>query len=528
MIIASNAFNDMFNSPIRKFKGRVEVYNGSTLTTICNCQDNLRDFTVERLGEKGKFFGFGVCQKLTVNLLDKERELNITKENTLEVEFGVGSTYVYPCPNFYVTEVNRNENTNELTITAYDALYKATEHKVAELTLPKSYTIREFATACASFLGVPLGYTEGEAFNRYYEGGANFNGTETIREALNAIAEATQTIYYINHEWELVFIRLSNDNPIVYSVDKKQYFNLSCKPERRLSAIVSATELGDNVEAKLADTDEDATQYIRNNPFWELQEDVGAIVEEALENVGGVTNTPFSCSWRGNFLLSIGDRIALTTKDGANIEAFVIEDTFKFNGALSGIMQWDYAENKGETANNPSSLGEILKLTTAKVDKVNQEIELVVKQANNNTDSITTLMLNANSISSSVSSLETIINENTKNVEELQKTVSATMTNEEIDIAINTRLESGVDKVETITGFTFNEAGLTVSKSDSDISTTITEDGMSVNKGNAEVLTANNEGVKAIDLHATTYLIVGNNSRFEDYGNRTGCYWIGG
>ena len=59
--------------------------------------------------------------------------------------------------------------------------------------------------------------------------------------------------------------------------------------------------------------------------------------------------------------------------------------------------------------------------------------------------------------------------------------------------------------------------------------TTITEDGMTVYRNDEAVLTADNQGVKAEDLHATTYLIIGANSRFEDYGtNRTGCVWIGG
>ena len=45
---------------------------------------------------------------------------------------------------------------------------------------------------------------------------------------------------------------------------------------------------------------------------------------------------------------------------------------------------------------------------------------------------------------------------------------------------------------------------------------------------NVEVLTANNQGVDAANLHANTYLIIGEYSRFEDYGNgRTGCFWVG-
>ena len=52
---------------------------------------------------------------------------------------------------------------------------------------------------------------------------------------------------------------------------------------------------------------------------------------------------------------------------------------------------------------------------------------------------------------------------------------------------------------------------------------------MQVFKNDEAVLTANNIGVDAVNLHATTYLIIGNNSRLEDFGdNRTGCFWIGG
>ena len=102
------------------------------------------------------------------------------------------------------------------------------------------------------------------------------------------------------------------------------------------------------------------------------------------------------------------------------------------------------------------------------------------------------------------------------------------MTSEQIAIAISTELAKGVDKVTTSTGFTFNNEGLTISKSDSEMSTNIDEDGMSIFKGSEEVLTADNTGVNAKNLHATTYLIIGKNSRFEDYNsNRTGCFWIG-
>jgi uncharacterized protein YehS (DUF1456 family) len=114
-------------------------------------------------------------------------------------------------------------------------------------------------------------------------------------------------------------------------------------------------------------------------------------------------------------------------------------------------------------------------------------------------------------------------------VAKLSQKAEAAVTAEEVTIAIKEEMANGTTKVMTATGFTFNDEGLTITKSGSEISTQITEDGMTVKKGSAEVLRADNKGVKAIDLHADTYLIVGTTSRFEAYGSdRTGCFWIGG
>jgi hypothetical protein len=132
-------------------------------------------------------------------------------------------------------------------------------------------------------------------------------------------------------------------------------------------------------------------------------------------------------------------------------------------------------------------------------------------------------------INGSVTSITKTLDESTNEIETLKKSVELKMSDEDFNIKISKEMEKGAKKVVTDTGFSFDADGLTVSKSDSEMSTTITEDGMRVYRGNTAVLTANNTGVDATNLHATTYLIIGTNSRFEDYGrNRTGCFWIGG
>ena len=626
-MIANTEFYQLFHNPVRMVMGRVELYLGDTLTQVCGCHDRLKEFTVERISE-GKFFGYGVCHKLNVKLLDKDRELNITTANSIEIEFGLETQYIYPFPRFYVSEVHRDELTNELSITAYDALYKANTLTVADLNIVAPYTIMQFTNACAAALGVPVmgfmsgsgsngaiggssssgGFSyDGREFNTQYLEGANFEGTETIREALNAIAEATQTIYFLNRNWELQFVRFSNQAATVYGISKPNYFTLDSGDNRRLAKIVHATELGDNVSAATGETG--TTQYVRNNPFWDLRSDIDTLVNNAVAAVGGLTINQFNCEWRGNPLLQIGDKISIRTKDDNLITTYFVNDTLTYDGTLKQNTSWQFENNEEETAENPTSLGDALRQTYARVDKANKQVEIVVsdiaaanekiskieanvgditlsvsevdKKVEDNAGDITTLKSNvsnlqltannislsvsevdkktednksaietnagaiktintnmaelqitANNISASVSTIEetltTATGELNDEVQTLKSSVEAQITADDVVIEVKKELENGVDKVITSTGFTFNEEGLTVSKSGAEMETTITEDGMTVYRNSEEVLVANHNGVDAVNLHATTYLIVGGYSRFENYGARTGCFWIGG
>ena len=525
-----------FNSPVRSITARVELYEGSTLVNTFAHNGALISWHIDRAGEEGKFFGFGICQKLNVKLLDLKRQLNISTANS----FRVIIEDIAPFPVFYITEVNRDENTNELSITAYEALKDAATCFVGELdfgaTLDESvgiqpYTIAQFVEACASRLGLTAAYVglEGDlSFGTSYEKGANFEGTETIRDALTAAAEATQTIFYVSYE-TLVFKRLDKDGDEVLSIDKSQYFELNSKTNRRLSAICSVTELGDNVEKRLDETG--TTQYIRDNPFYANRDDIDLLLENAMGALGGFVLNQFECSWRGNPLLEIGDKIALTTKDNDIVKSYVLNDTISYDGALAQKTSWNFGDNEGETAATPTSVGEALKKTFAKVDKINKKVQLVASDNENNKEAIGQIQINTDSVISSVKSMEEIIQEGFESVngeiQTLTNEVSTKISKDDIVFEIEKVLEQGIDKVTTTTGYTFNENGLTVSKTDSEISTQITQDGMTVSRSGEKVLTVNNEGVKAEDLHATSYLIIGKNSRFEDYGNRTGCFWIG-
>lgn len=538
MITASQNIINEINSAVRRIQAKVEFFEGSTLVEVCHCNDKLKSFTVERVGDESKFFGFGICHRANIKLLDKFRELNISTANSFRITYIIAGEEIAPYPMFYVSEVRRQENDNSLSITAYDIMYPDSAHRVADLVLTAPYSVREFVQACSDCYGTD-GYeiigvgAEETCFDTVMAEGGNFDGSETVREALNDVAEITQTIFYISSNNKLIFKRLDRDGEPVAIISKDKYITLESSTNRRLVRVAHITELGDNAATPML---VGTTQYIRNNAFWELRTDLATLLDNAITAVKGLTINQFDCSWRGNPTLEVGDKIGLVAYNDDIVESFVINDVVNYTGMLQETTSWRYNDNEVETEATPISLGDALNQTFAKVDKINKEISLVVKDSQDMVSTVSQLVINAEGILGEVEYISQKTDDSlgaiNNSIDTLSKKVQAGLTSEGLSIAIQTELENGINSVKTKTGFTFDEVGLTIEKAGSEMTTTITEDGMAVYRDDTEVLTADNTGVYATNLHAKTFLIVGKYSRFEDYINqdnepRTGCFWLG-
>jgi hypothetical protein len=521
----------MPKTPTRTITAKVEQYNGSTLLNTFSYNDALKSIDINRTCEEGKLFGMCISQKAEIKLIEGAEGIVINDKHTLKIYFDNGQGYLCPLPTFYITELKRDKVKRELTLTAFCLLEKANKHTVAELQL-SSYTTYSFLTACASLLGANgvalVNITETDkTLTLSYEQGANFAGTEKIREALTALAEVTHTIIYFDYNNNLTLKRVNRN--IVDTVTTTDYFSFDYAPYSRITKIASITELGDNIEADsgLNNVTGATTAYLRNNPFLELRDDVPDILTYALQNLKNLQFINYDLNTRGNYLIEIGDYFAVTDKAGSPYRLYLLNDSLKYNGGFSQKLSLHYNEGE-QTASNPATLGETLRATSAKVDKVNRKIELLASEENINASKLAALEITTGNISASVESVQQANETLHGTVGELTQKVNATMSAEDIKLEIKTEIANGTAKVETATGYTFNEDGLTISKSGSEMTTTITEDGMTVKKDGNAVLTANNEGVTAIDLKAQTYLIIGKNSRLQDNGNRTVCFWIGG
>ena len=168
-------------------------------------------------------------------------------------------------------------------------------------------------------------------------------------------------------------------------------------------------------------------------------------------------------------------------------------------------------------------------------EDVKSDITSIESETKSLKSTVSSLQLGADSINASVKSLEQSMVNTTNglanDISHIQEQVNLKMSTNDVKLEIQKEMSKGSNKVTTSTGFTFDQNGLNISKTDSEMKTQITEDGMKIYKNSDVMLTANNQGVDAKNLHATTYLIIGNNSRMEDFtengSKRTAVFWIG-
>jgi prefoldin subunit 5 len=226
---------------------------------------------------------------------------------------------------------------------------------------------------------------------------------------------------------------------------------------------------------------------------------------------------------------------------------------FSVEEALEGIdlsdIEGDIANLKATTSTHTENISQ-LQLTSTSINNevsslkettttISNELGEIVATQNTIQEDVSSLQLTSSQINASVSSVEQKVTnvetqlEDTNNavntrIDSLAKDVSLKLDKQGVEIAIESTLSEGVDKVVTASKkYSFDDEGLKVSSSDSEFSTEVTENGMRIYKHDTEVLTVDNQGVQAADLHARTFLIIGENSRLEDRGNRTACFWIG-
>lgn len=142
-------------------------------------------------------------------------------------------------------------------------------------------------------------------------------------------------------------------------------------------------------------------------------------------------------------------------------------------------------------------------------------------------DFITSGILNANILQAGV--IRSADGLSYWNLETGEVQFSAVASQSDLD-ELKDQVAQGVDHVDARNGCYFGPTGMRVTKTGAEIETNIDFSGLKVvqTESGRVLLSVVGNQVDAANLVASTYLIVGGRSRFENYGDGyTGCFWIG-
>lgn len=269
-----------------------------------------------------------------------------------------------------------------------------------------------------------------------------------------------------------------------------------------------------------ADVTEGNSYVIESNPLLQAHSAQSLIgpAQTLYEQLKKVTYTPGRLHIPGDCLIQVGDILTVIDGKGQKHTFYVMKRT---QSARGDILECTGSRRRDSiTAVNHQSYqvlgGKVLELQTT-VDGLQAENR---DQAGKSA----ALSLQVEGITAAVSrqqtELGTLKSQNTL----LEQTADSIM------LQVRQLREEGVSRVQTQTGFTFDEQGLTISKSGTQMENLLNEEGMYVKRSGEVILQADKEGVTAVDVTVGNYLVIGNHSRLEDYTDagvsRTACFWI--
>jgi len=242
------------------------------------------------------------------------------------------------------------------------------------------------------------------------------------------------------------------------------------------------------------------------------------VAQSLYEQLKDITYTPGSVSVSAAVGAMPGDIISVTDPTGKELVFYVMT---RIQQGQKAILSCTGSPRRDSS----SALNHIrYKALSGKVLNLRADVEGMKLENRDAAGNLAALTLTVDGIHSQVVKQEDNGSKLTERVSALEQTA------ESVELSIQTIQGSGVSRVTTTTGYTFNEEGLTIAKSGQEMENQLTNTGMYVKRSGETVLQANSSGVKAVDVTVENYLVLGSYARFEDYSDgtdtkRTACFW---
>ncbi len=361
--------------------------------------------------------------------------------------------------------------------------------------------------------------TSNFSFYNYLFYQPNFTEDTTDREAIARMAEIGGEQAFIDYSGQLV-IRGQTDTEMVK--ERKSYTSISEEGTITINRVIlSRKDRNDDIIYPTSIVGEEQALKIIDNPYVDLHRE--AMIEDVASHVIGLTYMPYTLNgFIDGFIYELNDVFYVNDRNNntARIVAQNIINTTRIKSEYSlEDMKKTITEHKIAGGNS-------------------QELAKVRLDVNHIENEIT-------SIVSDVENLDTTVGNNYQTLDDkfsnyvpqsnfvtLENSVTTLQTNTYSKTEINTKLTDGsVTKVQTMSG-TFDENGMHYEKTNAKAKSTINENGVEVDStsDNSELLfagydaTTNQSIVRTENLTVRKYLVIGNNSRIEDFENGGGIF----
>lgn len=375
-----------------------------------------------------------------------------------------------------------------------------------DLVIEYPITVKGYLDAICSRLGWSKRYTTFVNSSAVIEE-EKYDASYTFRDVLDEIAQvAAGMIAFVGDELDVIYPTDSGE-----TIDSSNLRTLkmgeSYGPVNSL--VLSRAPQEDNIYRQ----DENS---ISANGLTEIRIENNQIMDSHREDfIDGIFNKLLGLQFEmyelesfGIGYLNLGDFFTIQTPDGESHTALMLCDDLKITQGLSETSRLEAPEATETDYSAASETDRVLNKTILKVDKQAQEITALVSRTEN--------------IGSTVDGLAS----------QVTRMTEVMVDSDSVDIKISEAV-GGIDSITTSTGYTFDQDGLHIQKlvdgETEGMENLLDNTGMYVKRDGEDILVANNDGVDAINLRSRQFLIIGDNSRIENYSSgRTACFFIGG
>nr|DAO80846.1 MAG TPA: hypothetical protein [Caudoviricetes sp.] len=484
------------------------------------------------------------------------KNANEIKDKDINFKYGlfINNKFEYvDLGNYFIKDIEDSKKKDEIKVTGYDRMIRFMKtFKQLELQLTYPCKILKLVQRICEVCGVELYSTD--FYNADLDVTEDFFTAQelTYRDALEKVAQATLTTAFIEDN-KLNLYKV--DNEVTEKLDKSYLTDLTIKEK---FGPVNALVLGrGDVEDNIEEIDEKSIEQngrceIRfdENEFIEFQRE--KVIKGMFEQIKGIEYYSFEASDVGVMWLKPCACIELGDKEDSLYKAYYLKANITINTGISSNIEAELPEQTN-TEYKVTTKEEKKTLKVERLAKKNEGlIQDLTVETTDQSQKLTKHEQDIDKITNTVSTNTTNINNNYQeiinklgdkaqkdDVISLENKVETIQNDTEYAIKVSEDIQAnGVSKVKTETGYTFDNDGLKIEKTNAKTKSKLNEAGLEINDatGSSEesLLFAGYDEkigetiVKSKNMTVEKYLTVGTYSRIEDYEEGTGVFWIGG